>query len=187
MSRLENVIEETKQVQIGKNRAWIFDEEGNIRDDVIVADSLAFLENLKPYEINVTDEWITEFKKDAENYYSYNYNTNASHALSIWYKEKLPIAIICLHLKGDACSGYFSDYFAIKMEERFYENILITLISWYESDGESIEITDKLSADVSLFSETYDVYDYEKQEDVGTYYEIEKSELLKAIEKEKQI
>lgn len=184
MSRLENVIEETKQVQIGKNRAWIFNEDGTISDKVIVADTLAFIENLMPYEINVTDKWIIDFKKKAKNYYTYNYNTSASHDLSIWYQENLPIAVICLHLKGDACSGYFSDYFVIKMEESFYDNIIITLIAWYESDNESVGITDNMSADVSLFSETYTVFDYDKQKDIGTYSAIEKTDLLKEIERD---
>ncbi len=184
MSRLDDVIKETRSVQTGDHRAWIFDENGKISDKVIVADSLAFIEALKPYEINVTDEWIEQFKKGAKCYYTYNASTKASHDIVIWYKGKSPIALICLHLAGDSCSGYFSDFFAVKMEDDFYDNMVITLITWNDERYESINVGDNMSADVSLFSDTYNVYDYEKQEDVGTYYEIEKADLLEAIRKE---
>ena len=36
MTRLENVIEEVKAARTGEYRPWIFDENGNIREDVLV-------------------------------------------------------------------------------------------------------------------------------------------------------
>ena len=35
MSRLTDVIEAVKASRIGENRAWIYDENGNISDEVI--------------------------------------------------------------------------------------------------------------------------------------------------------
>ena len=44
MTRLENVIEEVKAVRTGAGRAWIFDENGNLREDVLVGDVIPRLE-----------------------------------------------------------------------------------------------------------------------------------------------
>lgn len=181
MSRLDEVIKQTKKAQTGEHRPWIFDENGNISDNAIVADSLEFIKNLKPYEINVTDEWIEKFRKGAECYYTYNYGSSASHDIVIWYKGKLPIALICLHLAGDQCRGYFSDFFAVKMEDRFYDDMVCTLSTWADEKCESVAINDHLAADVSLFRDTYNVYDYEKQEDIGTYYELDKEVFLEEL------
>ena len=115
MSRLGNVIEAVKASRLGKNRAWIYDENGNISNDVICGDVISYLEELSEYEIDVNDEFISEFKKDADNYYSYNYGANVDKDISIWYKEGNPIAVICVHLCGDARWG-FSDEFVVKMD-----------------------------------------------------------------------
>ena len=115
MSRLTNVIETVKANRIGENRAWIYDENGNISNDLICGDIIPYLEELKDYEIDVTDEYISNFKKDADNYYSYNYGTNIDKDISIWYKENCSVAIICVHLYGDARYG-FSDDFAVLMD-----------------------------------------------------------------------
>ena len=69
MSRLTNVIEAVKASRVGENRAWIYDENGNISDEVICGNVIPFLEELKEYEINANDEFISEFKKNAKNYY----------------------------------------------------------------------------------------------------------------------
>ena len=58
MTRLENVIEEVKTAHTGAYRPWIFDESGNIREDVLVGDVIPLLEELKEYEIDITDEEI---------------------------------------------------------------------------------------------------------------------------------
>jgi hypothetical protein len=179
MSRLTNVIEAVKASRIGENRAWIYNENGNISNDVICGDIIPYLEELKDYEIDATDEFISEFKKDADNYYSYNYGTNIDKDISIWYKENCSIAIICIHLYGDARYG-FSDDFVVEMND-YYDNCVLTQLLQLDSVYQIIDINDKYSADIDIFSEEYSVYNYEENKDVGYFYETEKKDLLEEI------
>ena len=179
MSKLTNVIEQVKNSRIGDNVAWIYDGNGHISNDVICGDIIPYLEELKDYEIDVPDEFISEFKKDADNYYSYNYGANIDKDISIWYKKNSPIAVICVHLYGDARCG-FSDDFVVKMDN-YYDNCVLTQLLQLDSVYQTISITDKYSADVNIFSEEYSVYDYEGNKDLGYFYEIEKEDLLKKI------
>lgn len=176
MSRLTNVIEAVKASRIDENRAWIYDDNGNISNDVICGDIIPYLEELKDYEIDVTDEFISEFKKDADNYYSYNYGNCIDKDISIWYKDNSPIAVICVHLCGDARWG-FSDDFVVKMDN---DNALYQLLQ-LESVYQSVSINDRYYADINLFSEEYDVYDCEENETIGTYWYLEKKELFEEI------
>ena len=179
MSRLTDVIEAVKASRIGENRAWIYDENGNISNDVICGDIIPYLEELKNYEIDVTDEYISNFKKDADNYYSYNYGANVDKDISIWYKKKCCIAIICVHLYGDARCG-FSDEFAVLMDN-YYDDCVLTQLFQMESVYQIIDINDKYSADINIFSEEYSVYTYEENKDMGCFYETEKKDLLEEI------
>lgn len=56
MTRLEKVIEEVKAAHTRVNRPWIFDESGNMREDVLVGDVLPLLEELKEYEVDISDD-----------------------------------------------------------------------------------------------------------------------------------
>ena len=47
MSRLDDVI---KQVKATRHTAWIYDDNGNIKDEVITCDVLKFLEDLREFE-----------------------------------------------------------------------------------------------------------------------------------------
>ena len=176
MSRLTNVIEEVKASRIGENRAWLYDENGKISDDVICGDIISYLEELKEYEIDVTDEYISNFKKDANNFYSYNYSTNIDKDISIWYKENCSVAIICVHLYGDARCG-FSDDFVVLMDS---DDTLYQLLQM-DSVYQTISLNDRYSADINIFSEEYEVYDYEENKTVGTYWYIEKNELFEEM------
>lgn len=181
MSRLTNVIEEIKASRIGENRAWIYDENGNISNDVICGDIIPYLEELKEYEIDVTDEYISNFKKDADNFYSYNYSTKIDKDISIWYKKNCSIAVICVHLYGDARWG-FSDDFVIKIDDyKFYSDDIIVYLLQLDSVYQTISINDRYYADINLFSEEYEVYDCNKNETIGTCWYLEKDELLKEI------
>lgn len=174
MSRLDKVIEQVKGSRKGNNRAWIFDENGNISDNVIVGEVLDILEELKNYEINVSDEYIKNFEADEANN-TYNYNANVSNDLNYEFKEVKDGVIIriMVHLYGDIRIGY-SDYFFVKMDSEYD---FLTLESVYQYK----DITDKLTADIHCFSETYSVYDNEKQEEIGEFYCLEKEDLLKEI------
>lgn len=179
MSRLENVIEEVKASRLGENRAWIYDENGNISNDVICGDIIPYLEELKDYEIDATDEFISEFKKDADNYYSYNDCNCIDKDISIWYKKGSSIAIIYVHLFGDARGG-FSDGFVVEMND-YYDDCVLTQLLQLESVYQIVDINDKYSADVNIFSEEYSVYNYKEDKDMGYFYEIEKKDLLEKI------
>ena len=184
MTRLENVIEAVKAAHTGANRPWIFDENGNIREDVLVGDVLPLLEELKEYEIDITDDEIEEFIRDKETKddNTYNWSANISDDLQIhWqeYDDKITI-VIAVHLLGDIRANY-SDYFAVKMRG-FYE--------FYELESmlQHKHITDTLVADINLMDEGYGVYDYEHDEDIGEFYEIEiKDALLEIAARQKEL
>ena len=177
MTRLENVIEEVKAARIGANRPWIFDENGDMREDVLIGDVLPLLEELKGYEINVADEEIAEFigDKETKGDNTYNWGANISNDLLINSQEHDDeiTMVIAVHLRGDVRANY-SDYFAVNMRG-FYEFYEL------ESMTQLKDITDTLAADINLMSEGYSVYDYEHDEDLGEFYEIEIKDALPEI------
>ena len=175
MSRLENVINEILASRKGKNRAWIYNEDGNISDEVICGDVIPFLEELKEYEIEKSDDFIKDFIKDADNFYTYNYGCCIDKDISAWYKNGNPIMIVCVHLFGDARWG-FSDYFVIEMND-YYDGTPLTQFLQLESVYQTVDINDRYYADINIFQEEYDIYDSEKGETIGTDYAIEKKYL----------
>ena len=176
MSRLDKVIEQVKEIRKGNNRPWIFDDNGNISDNVIIGDVLDILEELKDYEINVSDEYIKNFEADSA-YNTYNYNGNISNDLNYEFKEIKDGVIIriMVHLYGDIRGGY-SDYFFVKMDSEYD---FLTLESAYQYK----DITDTLTVDIHCFLETYSVYDNENQEEIGEFCCLEKEDLLKELNK----
>lgn len=178
MTRLENVIEQVKDVRKGEYRPWIFNEEGKISDNVMCCEVLDVLEELKEYEIDVSDEWIENFKNNpkVKGDNTYNWSGNISNDLNMDYmknEDGEEIMLIMVHLYGDIRGGY-SDYFAVKFdnEYEFYE---------LESATQMKDVNDHMIADITIFSDSYNVYDYEKQEDVGSFYDIELEDLLEEI------
>lgn len=181
MTRLENVIEQVKNARNGEHRAWIFDDDGKVADNVMCCEVLDVLEELKEYEIEVSDEWIENFKHNPEvkGDNTYNWGGKISDDLNMDYLKTdngEEIMLIMVHLYGDIRGGY-SDYFVVKFDNdyEFYE---------LESTMQSKEVNDHMFANMTIFSEMYDVYDYEKQEDVGSFYCLELEDLLKEIEEE---
>lgn len=184
MKRLESVIEEVKAARTGANRPWIFDENGSIREDVLVGDVIPLLEELKEYEIDITDEEIEEFINDnrTKGDNTYNWNANISNDLLMYSQEDdNEIALImAVHLRGDI-RGNYSDYFAVKMDG-FYE--------FYELESmiQHKNITSTLIADINLMDECYNVYDYEHDDDLGEFYEIAIKDVLPEIrERQKEL
>ena len=175
MSRLDNVIEQVKSVrQIDKSRrAWIFDDNGNIKDDVLCGDILPLLEELKDYEINVSDEWIEKFREDSEGDNTYNWGANICNDLNMNYKKNCGIILFMVHLYGDIRGGY-SDYFAVKFDN--FDDLF-----YLEAMTQIKDINDRYVADINLFREGYTVYDTETQDDIGEFYELEVDDLLKRI------
>lgn len=178
MTRLENVIEQVKDSRKGANRPWIFDDNGNVADNIMCCEVLDVLEELKKYEIDVSDEWIENFKRNpkVKGDNTYNWNGNISNDLNLNYMENNDgeeIILIMVHLCGDIRGGY-SDYFAVKFDSiyDFYE---------LESATQMKDVNGHMVADLTIFSEMYNVYDYENEEDVGSFYCLELEELLEEI------
>lgn len=184
MTRLEKVIEEVKAAHTGANRPWIFDENGSMREDILIGDVLPLLEELKEYEIDISNEEIEEFinDKNTNGDNTYNWGANISNDLLIYSQEydDESTLVIAVHLCGDIRANY-SDYFTVKMRG-FYE--------FYELESmlQPKHITDTLVADINLMDEYYNVYDYEHDEDIGEFYEIEiKDALPKIMAKQKEL
>ena len=178
MTRLENVINQVKDARKSEHRAWIFDDNGNIKNNVLCCEALDVLEELKEYELNVSDDWINNFlnSEDVKGDNTYNWSGNISNDFNLNYLENADgetIMVIMVHLFGDIRGGY-SDYFAVKFDSmyQFYE---------LESATQMKDVSDNMVADLRIFSDTYNVYDYEKQEDVGEFYCIELEDLLEEI------
>ena len=177
MTRLESVIEDVKAARQGKYKPWIYDDNGKMLDSVICGEVLNLLEELKDYEIEVTDEWINKFiyAEDTKGYNTYNNASNISNDLNYWVRETKDeyVIAIAVHLRGDIRAGY-SDYFVVKFEN-IYE--------WFELESRTQHklITDTLTADIDIFSECYEVYDYNTDDYIGSFYEVEVGDLMEKI------
>ena len=181
MTRLEKVIEQVKDARKGVNKPWIFNDEGKVADNVMCCEVLDVLEELKEYEINVTDEWIEEFRNNpkVKGDNTYNFNGNISNDLNMDYmtnEDGEEVMLIMVHVCGEI-RGVYSDYFAVKFDNAY-------VFYGLESATQIKSVNDNMSADLNIFSETYDVYDYEKEETIGSFYCIELEDLLEEIEKE---
>lgn len=177
-SRIDNVIEQVKAARSGEHRPWIFNEDGKIADNAMCCEVLDVLEELKEYEIDVSDEWIEDFKNNpkVKGDNTYNWNGNISNDLNMDYMRNddgEEIMLIMVHLFGDIRYGY-SDYFAVKFDSmyEFYE---------LESATQHKSVNDHMEADLNIFSELYNVYDYEREEDIGEFYHLELEDLLEEI------
>lgn len=185
MLRLNDIINQVKATRHGANRPWIYDDNGEIASGVICGDVIPLLEDLKDIELDVTDEQIDDI---LENYNTkgdntYNWGANISNDLNFNFAKDVEIdgeyyddvMVIMVHLYGDIRGGY-SDYFVVPLS---FED----LVNDYSDDiYQYIDINDRYSADVNIFSEGYSVYDNELQEDVGEFYDIEVQDLLKELE-----
>lgn len=182
--RLDGIISQVKATRRGDGRAWIYDDNGNIASGVICGDVLPLLESLKSEELDVTDEEIEYILEDpnTKGDNTYNYGANISNDLNINTTKDVEIngeyyddiMVIMVHLFGDIRGGY-SDYFVVPLS---FED----LVNDYSDDiYQYIDINDRYSADVNIFSEGYTVYDNEIGEDVGEFYEPEVEDLLKEL------
>ena len=179
MSRLETVIEQVKNARIGKSKPWIFNDKGKIKDNLIVGEVLDLLEEMKQYEIYVSDKALINMYnidwRKTRNGNTYNNSANISNDIDYKAieKEDYCLFLVKIHHYGDIRINY-SDYFVLKMDnfESFFE-----LDSWIQSKT----INDRYSADIDLMSEIYWIYDYEKQKNIGEFYDIEIDDILKQI------
>ena len=177
MSRLTEVIKEVK----ANTQAWIFDDNGNIRDDVLIGDVVPWLEELREYEINVKDQFFHHFINLDEtfNFCTYNYCAKISKDVSIWYQTNCPVAVICVHLCGDGTCNFFH-FFAVKMNGVDALSCLLGLESVTQSKVLPYD-SNRYVADINIFSETYSLYDTLLQEEVGNFYVLDMSDLLREM------
>ena len=182
-TRLERVIERVEARRLGNNKPWIYDENGEIKSSVIVGDILPLLEEMKNYEIEVSDEYIEDFIEKfnkGETINGNTYNSNACISNDIDWKaletEDNCFFLIQIHLFGDIRCGY-SDWFVLKMDcfEEFWE-----LENWLQFKT----INDRYSVDIYLNQECYELIDNKTQENVGEYYSMEVEDLLTEIAEE---
>ena len=181
MSRLDDVIADIKNVDRVKD-IWIFDENGNIRDDVICGDVIPFLEELKNYEVKfdskeIESKAIELIEENATNTWNtYNWCANISHNIDVAeleFDDYVYMAIM-VHRFGDA-RGNYTDRFVVKFDN-------IDDIYYFESRTQYKDINDRYTCDIDIFTEWYDVWDNDNQTNIGEFYEIEVKDLLDEIE-----
>ena len=175
MTTIDKVIEEVKSVRNWVNAPWIY-ENGKIADNVLVFDIIPFLEALKEYEIkkDLGEDFFEDYDT-ADN--TYNWNSCISNDFD--FKTKNGFALVKVHLLGDIRGGY-TDYFIIEMDgyDSFIEFCYYNL---EESCMQYKDINDRYTADLDIFAEGYSVWDNEKEEEIGMFYEMEADRLLKFI------
>ena len=180
MTRLDKVIKDIKNVN-KECHAWIYDDNGNIKDDVICGNVLELLYELKDYEIETfdTEKSIDLVVEHANNHWNtYNWNANISHDIDVAELEicGYTYMAIMVHRYGDV-RGNYTDRFIVKFDDicDFYE---------LESRMQYKTIMDgKYTCGIDISSEGYNVWNNETQTDVGEFYEIEVADLLDAINK----
>lgn len=177
MTRLDAVIKDIKEVN-KECHAWIYEPNGEIRDDVICGNVLDLLYELKDYEIETTEksiDWIVELANERWN--TYNWNANIDHNIDV---AELKIngytyMAIMVHRYGDVRVNY-TDRFLVRFDDEY---------KWFELESrmQYKTINDRYCVDIDIMSELYNVYDWELGESLGEFYEMEVEDLLDEIEK----
>ena len=176
MSRLDNVIKDIENVN-KECHAWIYDADGNIKDDVICGDVLNLLYELKDYEIETTEKSIDWIVVNANKHWNtYNWNANIDHNIDVAEMEinGYTYMAIMVHRYGDVRANY-TDRFLVRFDNEY---------EWFELESrmQNKTICDgKYCVDIDIMSECYNVYDWELGESIGEFYEIEVTDLLDAI------
>ena len=176
MTRLENVIADIESVNKGKY-AWIYNDDGEIRDDVICGNVLDLLEELKEYEINATENAIQKITmKSDRRWNTYNWNANIDHNIDVAEMEinGYTYMTIMVHRFGDVRANY-TDRFMVRFDDEY---------TWFELEARMQYKTiadDRYTVNIDIMNECYSVWDNEKQNEVGEFYEIEVKDLLEEI------
>jgi hypothetical protein len=177
MSRLDNVIKDIENVNKGAY-AWIYDDNGNIKDNVICGNVLDLLYELKDYEIETTEKSIDLIVENSTNRWNtYNWNANIDHHIDVAELEinDYTYMAIMVHRYGDVRANY-TDRFLVR-----FDDICDCLDLESRTQYKTI-MNDRYTCDIDILSDFYNVWDNEKQTDVGEFYEIEVEDLLEAIE-----
>lgn len=179
MTRLNAVIEDIKEVNKTCG-AWIYDADGNIKDDAICGSVLPLLYELKDYEVESTEEsidWIVENANRRWN--TYNWNANIDHDIDVAELEfdGYTYMAIMVHRYGDVRANY-TDRFLVRFDNEY---------EWFELNSrvQYKTICDgRYCVDIDIMAECYNVWDNEKEVNLGEFYEMEVEDLLNELNKD---
>lgn len=184
MTKLDAVIEDIKEVNKTCG-AWIYDVDGNIKDDAIYGSVLPLLYELKDYEVESTEEsinwivndWIVE---NADRHWNtYNWNANIDHDIDVAEVEVdgYTYMAIMVHRYGDVRANY-TDRFLVRFDNEY---------EWFELNSrvQYKTICDgRYCVDIDIMAECYNVWDNEKEVNLGEFYEMEVEDLLNELNKD---
>lgn len=179
MTRLDAVIKDIEAVNKTCN-AWIYDADGNIKDDVICGNVLPLLYELKDYEVESTEKSIDWIVENADRRWNtYNWNANIDRHIDVAEVEidGYTYMAIMVHRYGDVRANY-TDRFLVRFDD-CYEWAELESIMQYKTicDG-------RYFIDIDIMTETYTVWDNEEEVSVGEFYEIEVEDLLNELNKD---
>lgn len=180
MSNLDNIIADINEV----NKTYGFyirNEDGTMRDDIICGEVIPFLEELKDYEIDLTQEQIIALRRNwlsmnvmhCDNTYNNNGSVDHDFEFDIAETNDGVYVTIMVHRFGDVRANY-TDWAICKFDS-FEEMFCLESAMQYKN------INDRYMLDVNIFTEGYNVWDSESEEDLGIFYEIEVKDLLDEI------
>ena len=177
MAKLDAVIKDIEAANKA-DIAWIYDADGNIKDNVICGNVLPLLYELKDYEIESTEESIDWIVKNADKRWNtYNWNANIDHDIDVaeMYLNGYTYMAIMVHRYGDIRANY-TDRFLVRFDNEY---------EWFEFESrvQYKTICDgRYCVDIDIMAECYNVWDNEKEVSLGDFYEIEVEDLLDEIE-----
>ena len=179
MAKLDAVIKDIEEMNKTCG-AWIYDADGNIKDDVICGNVLPLLYELKDYEVEPTEKSIDWFVVNANRRWNtYNWNAKIDHHIDVAELEfdGYTYMAIMVHRYGDIRANY-TDRFLVRFDD-CYEWSELESIMQYKTicDG-------RCFIDMDIMSEAYYVWDNEEEVSLGDFYEIEVEDLLKELNKD---
>ena len=179
MTRLDAVIKDIEAVN-KMGYAWIYDADGNIKDDVICRSVLPLLYELRDYEIEATEECINWVIVNADRHWNtYNWSANIDHDIDVAELELdgYTYMAIMVHRYGDVRANY-TDRFLVKFGNEYECFELNSRVQCKEiANG-------RYCVDIDIMAECYNVWDNEKEVSLGDFYEIEVEDLLNEINSE---
>ena len=177
MTRLDAVIKDIKEVN-KECHAWIYEPNGEIRDDVICGNVLDLLYELKDYEIETTEKSIDWIVVNADRRWNtYNWNANIDHNIDVAEMEinGYTYMAIMVHRYGDVRANY-TNRFLVRFDDD---------TEWFELESRMQYKTianGKYCCDIDIMAECYSVWDWDNNTSLGEFYEIEVEDLLNEIE-----
>lgn len=179
MTRLDAVIKDIEAVN-KTGCAWIYDADGNIKDDVICGNVLPLLYELRDYETEATEEFIDWIVEHADRRWNtYNWNANIDHDIDVAevHLNGDTFMAIMIHRYGDMRANY-TDRFLVRFDNEYD-------LFEFNSRIQCKEIANgRYCVDIDLMTETYNVWDSEECANVGEFWEMEVEDLLNEINKD---